>query len=673
MAQSSKYARLDQDVLLEFIYHDQTVATIANYQIEIDNNGSHVKALNTTTSTSDTRHLIHELGSNVVNFDITTSGAYVLVENFASRPLTLENGKTYKFNLATLADPTLFTISGGGSAILLGSVLTYTPTVNGIYQYTYDDFIGGKITVQNTANPLYATADEETGNDIKTGVGQVERYQAVSADTAGSKYALLDSTNNYIDNNVNWTGDDSTTIDQADAVDIPSNTITYDTVRLHLKSGYSFAARGYQGFLFQVAAPRVSGVRSYFTSIVYLNSSSFEIQNPKPFIIGETLYSKFIEIKVPSLVDMDPDFANWFFGTGVDAVDPTANYEITYKLIDSFETSTGFDYINTGEEVTLTLSREDEYANITAVLQPASDGDYFEMYGAINGSIVEFDNYINGRIQTQGDDITVFHDISVYEQIASFFDKTYEMSIVQAENFDQPIPFRPVIQNSSNAVAYNIDYTLRIYNEKNNSQIVKRASFTSYEIGKYGKSLRKVNLPSSNRLFKIYNTLPNVLESREISSNLNALPQTQVRFVPTFIERMNIVTGSTNVTVVDNEVIDSSEITYFADGQSNLMLSPYDNFIKFKIAKKDGDSLIAISLEGADKVILDISGATIENQMNYDDVDLSQGEVMFKVTQDQATTAKSLQNASTTPVTYTISIMNGSTKTLVHHGTYSVI
>jgi hypothetical protein len=673
MAQASKYAKLDQDVLLEFIYHDQTVATLANYQIEIDDNGSHVKVLNTTASASDTRHLIHELGANVVNFDVTTSGAYVLIENFAARPLTLENGKTYKFNLVALADPTLFTISGGGSAILSGSILTYTPTVNGIYQYSYDDFIGGKVTVQNTANPLYATADEETGNDIKTGVGQVERYQAVSADTSGSKYALLDSTNNYIDNNVDWTGDDSSTIDQADAVDIPSNTITYDTVRLHLRSGYSFAARGYQGFLFQVAVPRVSGVRSYFTSIVYLNSSSFEIQNPKPFIIGETLYSKFIEIKVPSLVDMDADFANWFFGTGADAVDPTANYEITYKLIDSFETSTGFDYINTGEEVTLTLSREDEFANIAAVIQPASDGDYFEMYGSINGSIVEFDNYINDRIQTQGDDITVFHDISVYEQVASFFDKTYEMSIVQAENFDQPIPFRPVIQNSSNAVAYNIDYTLRIYNEKNNSQIVKKASFTSYEIGKFGKSLRKVNLPSSNRLFKIYNTLPNVLESREISANLNSLPQTQVRFVPTFIERMNIVTGSTNVTVVDNEVVDSSEITYFADGQSNLVLSPYDNFVKFKIAKKDGDNLIAISLEGADKVILDIAGATVENQMNYDDVDLSQGEVMFKVTQDQATTAKMWKNTSTTPATYTISIMNGSTKTLVHHGTYNVI
>ena len=69
MAQASKYARLDQDVLLEFIYHDQNVATLSNYQIEIDDNGSHLLALDTTASSSDSRHLIHELGALVVNFD----------------------------------------------------------------------------------------------------------------------------------------------------------------------------------------------------------------------------------------------------------------------------------------------------------------------------------------------------------------------------------------------------------------------------------------------------------------------------------------------------------------------------------------------------------------------------------------------------------------------------
>jgi len=673
MAQSSKYARLDQDVLLEFIYHDQTLATLSDYQIEIDNNGSHVLALNTTASASDSRHLIHELGALVVNFEVTAASDRLLINNFANRPLTLENGKTYKFDVSALATPANFLVknsSGLTVGFLSGTTYVFTTATNGSYTYEYPLHLGGSITVQNTANPLYATALEETGNDIKTGAGQVERYQAVLTDNInGSQYALLDSTNNYIDNNLDWTGDTSSTIDMADATDIPSNTVTYDTIRLHLRSGYNFDARGYDGFLFQVAAARVSGVKSYFTSIAYLNSSSFEIQNPKPFILGETLFSKFIEIKVPALVDMDLDFATWFFGTGSDAIDPSTNYEITFKLIDTIENTAGFDYANTGEEVTLTMPREDENQDITAVLTPATDGDYFMLYGTKNGSITKFDEYLQNRIQTKGDDITVFHDITVYEQVSTYWDTTYEMSIVQNENFDQPIPFRPVILNSANAVAYNIVYILRIYNEKDNTQIVKKASYTSYEVGKYGKRLRVINLPSSNKIFKVYNTLPNVLETRQIVENLNALPENQVRFVPTFIERVNIVTGSTNVTVAGNEVFDASEVIYYADGQSTINLSPYDNYIKFKVAKKDGDDIIAISLEGADRVILDLGETvTVNNLMNYDDVDLSNGEIMFKITQEMAQKAKNAANKN-----YTLAIQNGADKTMVHYGKYTVL
>jgi len=110
MAQSSKYARLDQDVLLEFIYHDQTLATLSDYQIEIDNNGSHVLALNTTASASDSRHLIHELGALVVNFEVTAASDRLLINNFANRPLTLENGKTYKFDVSALATPANFLV-----------------------------------------------------------------------------------------------------------------------------------------------------------------------------------------------------------------------------------------------------------------------------------------------------------------------------------------------------------------------------------------------------------------------------------------------------------------------------------------------------------------------------------------------------------------------------------
>ena len=672
MAQSSKYARLDQDVLLEFIYHDQNIATLSNYQIEIDDNGSHVLALNTTASSSSPRHLINELGSLVVNFDVTENANSILIENFASRSLTLGNGKTYKFDLSALTDPTLFKILDSNSVqigTLASNIYTFIPTTNGAYTYTYSDLNGGNIKVQNTANPLYATADEETGNDIRTGAGQPGRYQAVLLDDIqGSQYALLDSTNNYIDNNTDWTGSNSSTIDMADASDIPSNTVTYDTVRLHLRSGYSFAARGYEGFLFQVAANRLSGVKNLLTSIVYLNASSFEIQNPKPFILSETMYSKFIEIKVPSLANMDPNFISWFFGSGQDALDSNSNYEFTYKSIESLDNSTGFDIINTAEEVSFTLPKEDQNQDLAAVVEEAEDGDYFTLYGTKDGSLAEFESYIQNRLNTSSDDITVFHDITIYEQITTYFDKTYEMSIPQVENFDEPILFRPVISNSSNATAYNIDYTLRIYNESNNTQIVKKASYTSYNVGKYGKRLQSVNLPGSNSVMKVYNTLPNVLENRTIIENLATLPDNQVRFVPTFIERMNIVTGSTNVTIVDNEVVDSSEIKYKSDGESNLVLSPFDNYVKFKIAKLDGDDLISISLDNTDSIILNLGSIEIENSLNYSDVELGEGEIMFKI--DEKNAAAASKNSGGT---YMISVKNGLDKTLIHHGTYEIL
>lgn len=672
MAQSSKYARLDQDVLLEFIYHDQTVATLPNYQIEIDDNGSHPLALNTTASASDSRHLIHELGAAVVNFDVTESGGYVLIENFAARTLTLANGKTYKFNVSALTTPGDFIIkdvTGNQLGTLVSTTYTITPTTNGQYTYEYSDLIGGKITVQNTANPLYATADEETGNDIKTGAGSPGRYQAVLIDAEqGSKYALLDSTNNYIDNKVDWTGSTSTTIDKADAVDISLGTITYDTVRLHLKSGYDFSSRGYDGFLFQVAASRVSGVKNYLTSIVYLNTSSFEIQNSKPFILGETMYSKFIEIKVPALANMDPDFDNWFFGTGSDAVNPLSNYEVSFKLISDTQVDSGFEYINTAEEVQITVPREDEYQDIAAVIEEAPDGDFFNLFATKDGSIVSFDTYITNRLQTSSDDITVFYDIVVYEQIQTFFNKSYEMSMSKNSNFDQAIPFRPVITNSATATAYNIDLSIRIYNETNNTQIVKKASYTSYNVGKYGKRLRNINLPASNQILKVYNTLPNVLENNQIIQNMSTLPNNQTRFVPSFIERTNIVTGSTSVNIVDNEAVDNSEITFFADGESSLTLSPFDNYLKFKIAKKDGDDYLNIGLESVQRVLLNFGNIQIENSLNYANVELAEGEIMFRIDESAMNSIAKEDDG-----VYMLSIYNGTDKTLIHHGTYDII
>ena len=57
MAQSSAYYRIDNDVLIEFIYHDQSNPSA--YQVEVDDNGSEVMFVNRIQADStQKRHLI---------------------------------------------------------------------------------------------------------------------------------------------------------------------------------------------------------------------------------------------------------------------------------------------------------------------------------------------------------------------------------------------------------------------------------------------------------------------------------------------------------------------------------------------------------------------------------------------------------------------------------------
>ena len=498
MAQSSTYFRIDNDVLLEFIYHDQTNPN--NYDIEVDDNGSEIKVLDTVDGNAFVkRHLISELGGDVVNFDVTYSAGYIAIENFAARKLLLQVGKTYKFNIGDGTGSTLpigsdFKITGtlgtsSYSVIGGNTILTYKPSSTGSVEYYYDSntisLKGGVVNVSEKANPLFANPDENTGNDINQGIG---RFHAVQVSGDSTKWALLgyDSTGeyqvfNYINNNAGWSGgNEANLLTSQSLATADINFIRYDSIRLHLRSGYNFASRGYEGFLFQVLADRETGIQNNLTQLVYLNQSNYEISNPNPFILGETLFAKFIEIKVPTVLgNQNPEFNDFFYGDntpGSSDISDTTNYGIKFSLIDRISTESGYDYIHLGEENSFTVSREDEFQDFTAVIEESSIGDYFNIYGERDGEASAFESYILNRINTSSDDIIVMYDVTQYEQVGLNQIKTYDTTFTQSEDFDTPIIYRPVVINSNVAVNFSIDVVMRIYNETDNTQIVKRAS-----------------------------------------------------------------------------------------------------------------------------------------------------------------------------------------------------
>ena len=453
--------------------------------------------------------------------------------------------------------------------------------------------------------------------------------------------ALLNNGLDYLDSN-EWTGDQSSSLTV-----VPTNNVQavwYDTIRLHLRTGYSFSGRGYEGFNFQVKARKeADGEYNYFTSLVYLNSSSFEIQNPKPFTLSDSSFSKYIEIKVPSLVYMnDPaknkEFNDSFFGTGQQSVDDAANYEIKLNLIETVKTVNGYDYIEISDSRELTLSSEDEFVDIAVTLQESNAGDYFEIYGTKDGSTSGFENYINGRLQSSGDDITVFYDVEVSEQLGLNYVSTYRTSFSQIANYDEPIIYRPVILNSAVSSNFLLTVSMRIYNETDNTQILKIASLVYNKPKKYGKRMSRINLSNTLTPTVVYNKLANTQVNRELNQFVNSIRPAigETKYVPVALDTYGILAGSTNVTLEATESRSISEINYQPEGDTTITLSKVsDNFVKFSIGRPKGNDIESISLVNADDIILIIKSGSREQQVyhdpNFPDIDLGKGEVLFKV------------------------------------------
>ena len=349
----------------------------------------------------------------------------------------------------------------------------------------------------------------------------------------------------------------------------------------------------------------------------------------------------FIEIKVPTLVNQeDAAFEDTFYddGNGESNLDPTSNYNVSFKLIDRVENNASVDYIYSGEETNFTIAREDEFQDFIVTVQEASDGDYFEIFGEKDNSIGDFSAYILNRITTSSDDISVIYDIVVNEQVGTSYTETYSTSITQTQHFDEPIIFRPVIKNANNSASFILDITMRIYNQTDNTQIVKRGSLISNNPAKYGKKMMKVNINSTANLTRVYNTLPDLQATRNTAQVLNAsLPKAQVKYVPAFTERVDVTVNAMDAIIEDGQLTGISNST-----GATLNVPPFDNYIKFKISR-------------------------IEDGMEKD-LDMSQGELLFKIDKANAAKVRGLNNKK-----YYISLDNGSTETMVYKGDFVAV
>jgi hypothetical protein len=414
-------------------------------------------------------------------------------------------------------------------------------------------------TVYNTsAFPIEIMRDAYTGGSymfntdtVAATMGNYRDISAVPINAAKNRYVYLDTSvgTPYNDFDPNLTP--SANLLQTFS---PNINIQYDRVRVHFVAGFSF--QDFDGIIFDITAPRRDGKDIVLSSINFLKTDS-PVFNPDPLLIADKLYSTYIEWRIPALFYMNSGFSTNNSNTLAYKLTEGQGFittpYLTIRALGILNTTVtnGYNFYEIKEINATSIPNRDIYDNLFASVVESPVGDYFEITGLVEGSSLS--NFI-AQLNAAGGNYVVFHEITLSEQIDTTFIQTSNQIVSQTNDFDDPILYRPIILNSSIAVSFAINYVLRLYNRSDNTQIIKNARLTSFDVKKYGRRLMKINLgvvptvanvvnqidPKDGRNIIVSTGSSNGNRSGQTSEQIAAQLVVKTKYVTSFRDRLNI-------------------------------------------------------------------------------------------------------------------------------------
>jgi hypothetical protein len=325
------------------------------------------------------------------------------------------------------------------------------------------------------------------------------------------------------------------------------------------------------------------------------------------------------------------------------------------------------------EQINVQLPVTSAADNFNCFISESTVGDYIEYYAMWGSNIIgdHINDIESGRIalytsNNPNDNYTEFtetygtnarkwiiiHEISVYEHIPGGTSLlTQKYAFTQDSNFSTPNYFRPILANADIASSYSIQYTCRLTNRMDGTQIIRKASFSSFDPKKYGLTFTRLN--ADNIIpYKVFNKVEAEKANILMSSNVE-----KVKYIKVFYDTTKIVMNAFN------EV--------FTQGTGPLFLKSFDSVYKFKFERisTSGDRVnVDLSRAYNYKLLFKLDDNTkIEVSPTYStNMNTAIGEIEFKLTEDQLTTLKKQKNND-----YSIIVVNpnGTTYTF-YEGTF---
>ena len=452
------------------------------------------------------------------------------------------------------------------------------------------------------------------------------------------------------------------------------DSIVYDKIKLYILSGYNL--EGTNGIILSVKyANQVVGKYTTAAQILFTKDNLFNINyEPNPILLGDKVYDKYIEVKVPNLQRMINDYLGASYSPSI--LSNTLAYKITsdnlgfqigtpilieLREINTIELAEGYENYLTTIRSSYSLPQEDMFGDVNCVIQQSNQGDFFEYYGTYEGSFISDFIYFQNSI---GNNYSLYNEIIVTEQIGVDFIETYRSTSLQTGNYDSPNTFRPVLKYAASDVSYTITYNMKLVNSKDNSSIARTATLTMNDPGKWGYIITPLQISTQPESQVIYNKIVN-----QITQIMPQIPEVFVQKIekkvpyPVFYETNQIYLEAYPNNPSSTENISSS-------GNLTIkIVQNVENFFRFRVYKTGSkDQLDSLYNYSYSMLFTDSAGNPIKIPMYKDLSDVSRSEIAFKI--DVVTTQKILSSRRTSfSIIYDSEVINIQDKNKVIYNT----
>jgi hypothetical protein len=453
----------------------------------------------------------------------------------------------------------------------------------------------------------------------------------------------------------------------------------YDTVRIYLPTSYNFVYSGYVGLYLKIFT------YGYYNNVVYeLSNIFFDATSTSnsgltnlaiPFIYDEQNWGKYYEFKIPSIdyISNQRIISN----TGNTVINNTINDNLTlgeglsqtspifidFQYLNSKEITLGTTYYYASESFRTSFPKTPEFNTLAVTIQESTEGDFFEIFGTYGGFNENVDNFIR-EMENKGRSIRLEFDIYLYEENI----QTNKQTVIVTDDFTKKILYRPILTFTNTTAAIKVE--MRIIDLVDMSTVSRFSTIgLDGNVQKYGKKLISLNVQNLNKL-KIYNAKPDeiILGKDYFSGNLTS----EIIKVnsPQLIEVGKIIVNSPTST---NE--------YKGMGLLNIVVTPFDNIIQFRLAQIPSTSSgSANAFEKYDlstilnnsEIILTFKSDTesIDKPIYKEtDNDYKNGIINFKIVENDIATLKKIYSKGYT--NFYLTILSNKVKTLLYSGTFS--